>query len=70
MADAQPEDRPKRQPQRKGVRIDAPGFEADVSEDTAKSFLQYTGKSWNWVVISVAMSILFLAGCLGLSWLI
>jgi hypothetical protein len=52
------------------VRIDAPGFEADVSEDTAKSFLQYTGKSWNWVVISVAISILFLAGCLGLSWLI
>ena len=68
MADAQPE-RP-RQTQRKGVRIDAPGFEADVSEDTAKSFLQYTGKSWNWVVISVAISILFLAGCLGLSWLI
>ena len=68
MADAQPERT--RQPQRKGVRIDAPGFEADVSEDTAKSFLQYTGKSWNWVVISVAISILFLAGCLGLSWLI
>ena len=44
MADAQPEDKPKRQPQRKGVRIDAPGFEGEVSEDMAKSFLQYTGK--------------------------
>jgi hypothetical protein len=68
MADEQPE-RP-RQTQRKGVRIDAPGFEGEVSEDTAKSFLQYTGKSWNWVVISVAVSIFFLALCLGLSWLI
>jgi hypothetical protein len=54
----------------KGVRIDAPGFEGEVSEDTAKSFLQYTGRSWNWVVISVAVSIFFLALCLGLSWLI
>jgi hypothetical protein len=68
MADTQPE-RP-RQTQKKGVRIDAPGFEGEVSEDTAKSFLQYTGKSWNWVVISVAVSIFFLALCLGLSWLI
>jgi hypothetical protein len=68
MADTQPE-RP-RQTQKKGVRIDAPGFEGEVSEDTAKSFLQYTGNSWNWVVISVAVSIFFLALCLGLSWLI
>ena len=70
MADAQPEDRPKRQPQRKGVRIDAPGFEGEVSEDTAKSFLQYTGASWKFVVVMFGLSMGFLALCLGLSWLI
>lgn len=70
MADAQPEDKPKRQPQRKGVRIDAPGFEGEVSEDTAKSFLQYTGGSWKFVVVMFGLSMGFLALCLGLSWLI
>ena len=68
MADAQPE-RP-RQTQRKGVRIDAPGFEGEVSEDTAKSFLQYTGASWKFVVVMFGLSMGFLALCLGLSWLI
>ena len=68
MGDAQPERQ--RQAQRKGVRIDAPGFEADVSEDTAKSFLQYTGGSWKFVVIMFGLSMGFLALCLGLSWLI
>jgi hypothetical protein len=53
-----------------GVQFDAPGLQAEVSEQTATTFLQYTGKSWNWVVISVAVSIFFLALCLGLSWLI
>ena len=70
MADAQSEDKPKRQPQRKGVRIDAPGFEGEVSEDTAKSFLQYTGGSWKFVVVMFGLSMGFLALCLGLSWLI
>ena len=70
MADAQPEDKPKRQPQRKGLRFDAPGFEGEVSEDTAKSFLQYTGGSWKFVVIMFGLSMGFLALCLGLSWLI
>jgi hypothetical protein len=68
MADTQPE-RPK-ETQRKGVRIDAPGFEGEVSEDTAKSFLQYTGGSWKFVVVMFGLSMGFLAVCLGLSWLI
>jgi hypothetical protein len=52
------------------VRIDAPGFEGEVSEDTAKSFLQYTGGSWKFVVVMFGLSMGFLAVCLGLSWLI
>jgi len=69
MADDQQQDDSKKAG-KTGLQFDAPGLQAEVSEDTAKSFLQYTGKSWNWVVISVAVSIFFLALCLGLSWLI
>ena len=63
--------KPKRpSPRRKGLQIDAPGFEAEVSEDTAQTFLDYTGSAWVWVVLSLALSIVVLAVCLGLSWLI
>ena len=67
----QPQPQPKRSsPRRKGLQIDAPGFEAEVSEDTAQTFLDYTGGAWVWVVLSLALSIVVLAVCLGLSWLI
>ena len=67
----QPQPKPKRSsPRRKGLQIDAPGFEADISEETAQTFLDYTGGAWVWVVLSLALSIVVLAVCLGLSWLI
>ena len=67
----QPQPKPKRSsPRKRGLQIDAPGFEAEVSEDTAQTFLDYTGTAWVWVVLSLALSIVVLAVCLGLSWLI
>jgi len=71
MADAQQDDKPKRAPQRRrGVNVGMPGFEGEVSEDTARDFLGYTGNSWKFVVIMFGLSMGFLAICLGLSWLI
>ena len=55
---------------RKGLQIDAPGFEAEVSEETAKSFMQHTGSSWRWVVKALAFSVFWCGLCWGLSWLI
>jgi hypothetical protein len=68
MADAQPEDKPKRQPQRKGVRIDAPGFEGEVSEDTAQTFLDYTGRrgcGWSSPWLCRSLFSRFVWGCHG-----
>ena len=73
MSDEQQPQKPqprRSSPRRKGFQIDAPGFEAEVSEDTAQTFLDYTGGAWVWVVLSLALSIVVLAVCLGLSWLI
>ena len=71
MADGQPDKQPKRQPsRRKGVSVDMPGFEGEVSEDTAKTFMDHTGKSWNWVVVLFGVSLLILSICMGASWLI
>lgn len=55
---------------RKGLQIDAPGFEAEVSEETAKSFMEHTGTSWRWVVKALAFSVFWMGLCWGLSWLI
>jgi len=55
---------------RRAIQIDAPGLEAEVSEETAQTFLDYTGSAWVWVVLAIAISIVVLAVCLGLSWLI
>lgn len=55
---------------RRAIQIDAPGFEGEVSEETAQTFLDYTGSAWVWVVLAIALSIVVLAVCLGLSWLI
>ena len=55
---------------RKGFQIDAPGFEAEVSEATAKSFMEHTGTSWRWVVKALAFSVFWMGLCWGLSWLI
>lgn len=59
-----------KQPHRKGLQIDAPGFEAEVSEATAKSFMEHTGSSWRWVVKALAFSVFWMGLCWGLSWLI
>lgn len=69
MTEADESNEQQRQP-RKGLQIDAPGFEAEVSEDTAKNFLQYTGNSWRWVVKALAFSVFWCGLCWGLSWLI
>jgi hypothetical protein len=64
-------DKPKRQPARKkGLGVDMPGFEADVSEETARTFLDHTGDSWRWVVVALAWSVFWGGTCWGLSWLI
>lgn len=55
---------------RKGLQIDAPGFEAEISEATAKSFMEHTGTSWRWVVKALAFSVFWMGLCWGLSWLI
>ena len=70
MTDA--EDNSEQQPKapRKGLQIDAPGFEAEVSEATAKSFMEHTGTSWRWVVKALAFSVFWCGLCWGLSWLI
>jgi len=68
----QPKQPAKRQTTRRqrAIQIDAPGLEADISEETAQTFLDYTGSAWVWVVLAIALSIVVLAVCLGLSWLI
>ncbi len=71
MTDEPQHDKPRRQPsRRKGVVVDMPGFEGEVSEETAKTFMDHTGKSWNWVVILFGCSLLILSICMGASWLI
>jgi hypothetical protein len=62
--------KPEQQQPRKGLQIDAPGFEAEVSEETAKSFMQHTGASWRWVVKALAFAVFWCGFCWGLSWLI
>jgi|DEB19_MinimDraft_3_1074340.scaffolds.fasta_scaffold26583_1 anti-sigma-K factor RskA len=55
---------------RKGLQIDVPGFEAEVSESTAKTFMDHTGSSWRWVVKAFAFAVFWAGFCWGLSWLI
>ncbi len=45
------------------ISVDMPGFEGEVSEDTAKTFMDHTGKSWNWVVVLFGVSLLILSIC-------
>jgi hypothetical protein len=67
----QSEEKPKKKtPQKSGIQIDAPGFQGEVSEETAKSFLAYTGESWQWVVKAIAWAVFFGGTCWGLSCLI
>ena len=46
----QPKQPAKRQTTRRqrAIQIDAPGLEADISEETAQTFLDYTGSAWVW----------------------
>jgi predicted Mrr-cat superfamily restriction endonuclease len=63
-------EKPEQQQVRKGLSVDMPGFEGEVSEETAKSFMQHTGASWRWVVKALAFAVFWCGFCWGLSWLI